>query len=363
MKLLKLFLLFSLLTVCVFCFTACANKYEKDEFEDVEWEMSDEPQENEDQFEDNTDVYSGRVNTFSIDDIPITEAYIGQVYKVMQLHSLDDYKTITTEEWMMFDQNKKHQVYEVFLSILLDLEFPVNTKEETWMEEMDRLADFYQERMIWFYAFESLGLTGGDKLSALHSYAQGIEDEKYEPLHPEILAVADSVTIEYHRGEYMLCLGGEHEIIHLTKEESTQESCFELDGFIVAIPKEDMFETEHIDYTIAGEDGKMTLAEVGDAELLSVFKAMGAIGEDGSMVHKKIQISANDSFNAPSLYILSETDQKEIKIALMKYSQSSEKYVWNNQLLTTSERTCFSKDGYFCYINKDGELSQIKEGK
>lgn len=360
MKMLKSFLVLGLVGGCILSFTACGNKslentmyISDDDSEDEEYVLDDDSLE-----EDISHDYMGEIDTFSLDDMIITEEFAFEVHAVMQAHSFEDYKNIDAIQWGALNEEKKHQAYEVFFGILLDLGLPVNAEEVAWIKAMDEDADFYTDYLMWGFAFQNMGFTEPEKLNLLDKYIQDIKEQKYAPLHPDIFNMADDITIEYNLGQYLLCTGGDHDMAQMTREWTTEETWFMTTGSITPVANDDIFEEERVEYSISGENGKMTTASIGEVNLLPVFRGMGALGEDGSMAHEQIQMSAKTTFDAPSLYILSEGTLGKINIAILKYSKDDKKYVWDNKVLVTNYRSCFSKDGAFCYIGENGELHE-----
>lgn len=336
------------LTLCllVFTLTACGDDSSDTAYEDYDEEAT-------------TTDDTSLMDTLSLDDITITEAFARDVHTAMQTHSFENYNSITSEEWKTMGEEERHQVYEAFFGILTDLGFSVPTEESTWIEGMDEDADFYTDYLIWDLAFQNLGFTGEDQLYALNSYIQGVDDGKYTSLHPEIFAAADDITVEYYEDQYLLCVGGNHNIAQLTKSWTTEESWFTQSGSVTPISTGDVFEDVSFSYSVGGSDGRFEEATFGEADLLLILKAIGAVAEDGTMQREQLQISAKSSFDAPQLFFLTQSDDGSIIFTVATYSEDDAMYVWDGKLFTTTERCCFDKDGNFCYIDNSGTLQTI----
>lgn len=358
MKIKKYFALFLVICTFIAVLSACSNApSNEDVYPDTMEEPMEEAYYEEPTWEDSTS--SEQVNTFSLDDTPITEEFAREVHTVMQAYSFDYYKGITSEQWKVFGCDEKNQMYEAFFGMLTELEFPVNVTKDAWILTMDEDAGFYSDYRIWGFAFENLGLYGAETLASLRGYIQGIEDGKYSALNSEIFAVADDITVEYYEGKYLLCVGGNHNIAQITKSWTTEDSMFDQSGSVTPVSTGDIFNDIDLSYYIGGSEGVFEYADIGDTDLLAILKTMGAIGDSGTMLCNQIQISAKSCSNAPKIFVLSQNDDGIITVAVLEYSGDIGMYIWDGNLLTTSERCCFDNDGNFCYVGKNGTLQSI----
>lgn len=294
----------------------------------------------------------------------ITEELAYEIYSVMDSHSFEDYinGTYSGDEWNSYSGAVKTELFENVSAMANDLGLGYSTSESKWLDKMSQNVGSYS---FWGSAFISLSLNYGsqDKLEnyvSIFHYVKGIEEGKYSPLHPEILAAADSLTVEYYIGSYLLCIGGSHNISQITYEAMTDESgIYYESGSVTAVDGADIFGDDNHSYTISGGDGAIESASFGDAELAYVFRAIGAVDGNGIMMNDQIQISAISTFNAPVLYIHTQDDSGLITVAPVRYNKSEKVYDWDGEMFTTQYRTCFNKSGVFCYIDENGILQQI----
>lgn len=298
-------------------------------------------------------------DTTSLDNVEITDEFARVVYAALKKHSFEKYKTVTAVQWLAYTQEEKHQAYEDFSAIHKELGFKVNL-EDAWIRGMDEDAEFYStDYYIFSFAIRQMGFDDPEVLFSLYNYAQGLDEEKYKSLHPKILSAADDITVEYYVGSYLLCIGGTHNIVQMTQKWTDQESSFIQTGSVTPTSTKDAFKDIDMDYTIGGEDGYFQQADFGAADLLPVFKAIGAIDKNGKMIQGQIQISAKGAFDAPKLFVLTQQSDGIIKFSVVEYDKDSTVYDWNGEVFTTSERCCFDKDGNFLYIDEAGTLQMI----
>jgi uncharacterized protein YxeA len=342
-----------------------SNDYDQSQYDDEDdSDLSGDEGENEGDDEDE-DKSSEETKTFSLNDVAITVEFAQRVYTAMEEHSFESYRSIDTEKWKALSGEDKHQMYEAYLGMLEDLGFSVNTKDEQWLEHMDEDVDFYYGYLVWGFAFKNLGLeeyngvNGDEILVRLYTYISGIEAGKYEPLHPEIFDIADDMTVEHYVSQYLLCVGGMHNVAQLTKAWTKAESWFTQTGTITPISTGDSFKDKKITYSFDGSEGKFTDAILDETDYMDVLIALAAISEDGTMLNDQIQISTKNVFDARKIFFLTQDDSGLISFAILTYDENQVKYVWDGKIINTSERTCFDNDSNFCYIDENGILQKI----
>ncbi len=289
-----------------------------------------------------------------------TDEFAREVYSAFMDNAIDQYEDIVTEEWLEFSAEEKERVYDSISAMLIQLGFhpvPLNG----WIAEMDSDADFYSDYYIRSFAIENMGYDDADGLWALFRYAEGMEEGAHGPLHPEILAAADVITIEYYLDSYLLCIGGTHCVTQMTREWMAQEPSFMQGGSVTPIDTGDIFENVSIDYIIYGENESFQRADFGDTDLLPVMRGIGAIADDGAMLGQQLQISARSTFNAPKLFVMTEAEDGLITFAVAVFDEASGIYNWDGEVIRTYERCCFDADGNFLYIDENGSLQTISE--
>lgn len=317
-----------------------------------------------DSIDDNDWNDDGNNNGNSLGKGPFTEESINEIYSIMNSHSFEEYRSIINgeETWNSYDDAAKSALFETFSSMAKELGFSFSNSESEWRDNMDEDCGYYA---LWANAFLSLSLNGDgqskvENYASIFNYVKGIENGKYSPLHPEILAAADNLTVEYYIGSYLLCVGGNHNISQITYKAMTDEGgIYYESGGVTAVDGADIFSDDHLSYEISGGNGIIDSVSFGNTEFVPILQAIGAIDGDGLMLNDQIQISAINVFNAPVLYIHTQDENGLITVAVVRYNQNSGAYEWNGEMFNTSERTCFTKDGIFCYIDDNGTLQHI----
>ena len=316
------------------------------------------------EYSDDDEEYGDDDDKNSLGEDPFTEELVYEIYSIMESYSFEKYKSIMDAEeiWNSYSDAEKKEVFEDFSSMAKELGLGFSADESKWRENMPENVDYYT---LWASAFLSLSLNDWDSQGKLETfvgvfnYVKGIEEGKYSPLHPEILGATDSVTVEYYLGSYLLCVGGAHNISQITYKAMTDEGgIYYESGGVTAVEGADIFSDDHLNYSISGGNGIIESVSFGDTEFVPVLQAIGAIDGDGEMLNDQIQISAINVFNAPVLYIHTQDESGLITIAAVRYDQSSGNYNWDGAMFATTERSCFTKDGVFCYIDEDGILQQ-----
>jgi len=300
----------------------------------------------------------------SLGDGPFTEELIYEIYSIMNSHSFEKYRSVIDgeETWNSYSDAEKTALFETFSSMAKELGLSFSNSESQWRENMDEDCGYYS---LWAGAFISLSINGDvqsrlSNFSSIFNYVRGLEDGKYSPLHPEILAAADSLTVEYYIGSYLLCVGGIHNISQITYKAMThEEGIYYESGGITAVDGADIFSDDHLSYYISGGNGVIESVSFGETEFVPVLRAVGAIDGDGLMLNDQIQISAISEFNAPVLYVHTQDGNGLITVAAVRYNQNAGAYEWDGEMFNTSERTCFTKDGVFCYIDENGKLQKV----
>ena len=208
-------------------------------------------------------------------------------------------------------------------------------------------------------SLENQGPRDLEYYARIYRYVRGVKDGKYPPLHPEILATADDITVEYRTGEYLLCVGSAHSIAEATKAWTTMDSFFYHSGSFHPIADS----PDAMEFSIGGEEGKMQSATFAGTDFMPVFRGIGALAQDGSLQNEMLQICAISVSCAPALYVLTQDASGLITVAVVRYDQSKGSYVWNGEMLTTKERCCFNDEDVFCYINENETLQQMDSAK
>ena len=294
-------------------------------------------------------------------DGPLTEDRAYEIHAVFKAYSFDEYYSSAGANWSGKDDTERTAMFDDFFGMASDLGIPFSVSEEEWIENMDWYGE--DSYSLWYRGFSSLSFSYTYDSVIQHyvsvfQYVEGLEAGEYDPLHPEILAVADSLTIEYYADRPMLCLGGVHNISQIFIDSMNDAGgVYYESGSVTAVEGADIFGDDNHDYSIEGGNGVIDRAEFGDTDLVQVFRAIGAIDDSGEMQNELIQISAISVFNAPILFVLTQDAAGLITFAPVRYSDGA--YDWDGEVFTTIERTCFSATGAFCYIDGDGSLRTI----
>ncbi len=292
--------------------------------------------------------------TVSTGEIEKTTEFATMVYSVFSEFSYETYDDMTTEQWLELSAEEKQEAYETFAGIHEGLGLSVSPQEE-WLSAMDEDAEFYSERYVSGYAITNMGFEDPETLLALYRYAKGLSEGNYQPVHPEILAAADSLTVEYYSGSYLLCLGGSHSVAHLTRGWTEQESSFMQSGFVRPVGDDSR------DYSIGGSEGSFTYADFGEFDLLPVLSGIGAIGESGELLGDQIDICARSMFDAPRLFVLTRQGDGPVTFAIAEYDADTGEYGWDGEVYMASDRCCFDVEGNFLYMDENGSLQTISE--
>lgn len=360
----KLRKLTALLSMCLLCISLCACQkdaaqpgYEPDgqSYEDAASNGDEELYDGETPHEDAEPAGSAP----PVADEPLTEARANEIYAVFQSRSYETYRAIenSAEAWNACSDAEKTRVFEDFSAMAQGLGFPVGVTESQWSEAMASNVGYYTYDWSAFLSL-SLEIHGPRDLeyyADIYRYVRGVKDGKYPPLHPEILATADDITVEYRTGEYLLCVGAAHSIMEATKAWTTMDSFFYQSGSVTPIADS----PDAMAYSIGGEDGKMQSATFAETDFMPVFRDIGALAQDGSLQNEMLQICAIDASRAPVLYVLTQDASGLITVAVVRYDQSGGGYIWNGEMLTTKERCCFNDEDVFCYIDESETLQQI----
>jgi len=318
----------------------------------------DENDENYDDTEENTG--------FALIDGIMTEELAYEIYTIMDLYSFGEYRYITDSEetWNAYTDDEKTELFENISAMATELGLIYSCSSESeWLEKMNEDVNYYS---LWASAYMSLSMDTESQrkmetCSNVYYYVQGIEDGKYSPLHPEILAKTDSYTVEYYQGDYLLCIGGSHNITQITREFANNDyGIFTQSGSVTSVVKEDIFESEDASYYISGGEGKFENVDFGDADFIPILQSLGAADDDGTLINEQIQISAITLFNAETLYIHTQDGEGLIKFAVVRFNEDTNLYEWDGEIFVTPERTCFGEDKIFRYIDENGTLQSFE---
>ena len=290
---------------------------------------------------------------------PMTAECAKKIYAAFASNSYEDYVDLRQEAWAAKSADERSAMYGEFSAIAREMGLTVSKSESEWLESMDWNIDTYN---LFLCSLASLDPGNGTKiqfLQSVYSYEKGLIAGKFEPLDGKILAAADNLRVEYNSGTYLLCVGGDHNIEHVTYEWTTQGESFYASGTVTAVKTDDIFTNVKASYSINGENGIFKNAKFGATDFLPIFKGIGAIDENGAFLTEQIDICAVNVFDAEILYVLSREELGIITIAVAEFDEAGSKYVWDGQTYISRSRCCFNRNNEFCYVDLEGSLQNL----
>lgn len=284
---------------------------------------------------------------------PFTPENVDQLYPSLKALSFEKYWRAFQEDWDGYSESERRGIYGGIVRFAQATGDVPRKDYDTWAEDI--AAYLGGNDNVWYCASKAMGLNLDALPNAvsLFYYAQGLEQGDDPPLHPEILATADSLDIAYG-DDRLLCLNRNHSVVFINKEWTTAEDIFYHSGSVQPKGGDDL------SLYVEGEDGRMTRSTLGGFDLMNVYAGMGALEADGSLRNNAIQICTYVFSDEVRLFVLTQDEAGVISIAILEYNEGKGSFAWDGQLITTTEQCCFSPDGEFCYIDDTGTMVRIK---